>query len=79
VTTLARLEDVFRSVLGRDDISFTAHTTPAQVPGWDSVAHINLMYSIEETFGVQFPGNRLAEFKTIGELVHYLDENGRSG
>jgi len=41
------------------------------------VAHINLMFSIEEAFGVQFNGNELSELRNFGELKHYLQS--RSG
>ncbi|HWB20584.1 MAG TPA: acyl carrier protein [Phycisphaerales bacterium] len=75
MSTLTRLEDVFRSVLSNDDLALREEMTAANVPGWDSVAHINLMYSIEETFGLQFPGNELAEFKNIGDLVKYVDQH----
>ncbi|HSF24261.1 MAG TPA: acyl carrier protein [Blastocatellia bacterium] len=50
----------------------TDETTAPDIRGWDSVAHINLMFSIEQAFGVQFTGNELAEFKNIGELKVFL-------
>jgi acyl carrier protein len=50
--------------------------TSADIPGWDSVAHINLMFTIESTFGIQFVGNELAELKNIGELKQYLAKKG---
>ena len=71
-----QLTEVFQRVFHDDTLKLTDETTPADVPGWDSVAHINLMFSIEETFGVQFNGNELAEFKNFGELKRYLQEKG---
>jgi acyl carrier protein len=67
-----RLEALFRQVFGDDEIVLTDATTAEDVPGWDSVAHINLMFGIEQAFGVQFLGNELAEFQNVGELVRYL-------
>ena len=49
--------------------------TAAEVDGWDSVAHINLMFTIENEFGMQFPGNELAEFKNVGDLKKYLHDH----
>lgn len=71
-----RLQELFQSVLNNDELELRDDMTAAQVPGWDSVAHINLMFAIEQTFGVQFPGNELAEFKNIGELKEYLRVRG---
>ena len=69
-----RLEELFRTVFNNDELSLTDETTAADVEGWDSVAHINLMFSIESEFGIQFAGNELAEFANIGALKHYLEE-----
>ena len=44
----------------------------SDIDGWDSVTHINLMFGIEQTFGVRFKGNELAEVKNIGELKQVL-------
>jgi acyl carrier protein len=67
------LERTFRDVFGDESIVLTPETTAADVPGWDSLGHINLMFSIEERFGVQFEGNQLAEFANVGELEQFLE------
>ena len=67
-----RLEEVFQTVFNDDDLALTDETTAADVDGWDSVAHINLMFAIESEFGMQFSGNQLAEFGNIGELKAFL-------
>jgi acyl carrier protein len=69
-----RLETVFRQVFGDDEIALTDQTTSEDIPAWDSVAHITLMFSIEQAFGFQFLGNELAEFQNVGELKAYLAE-----
>ena len=72
-----RLEQVFRDVFSDDALVLKDEMTSRDVAGWDSVAHMNLMFTIESTFGVQFVGNELAEFNNIGELKHYLAEKRR--
>jgi len=71
-----RLEEVFQEVFDDDDLVLTDETTASDIPAWDSVAHINLMFSIEQAFGVRFNGNELAQFKNIGELKAFLMNNG---
>jgi acyl carrier protein len=71
------LERVFRDTFGNEAIVLTDETTAADIPGWDSLGHINLMFSIEERFGVQFEGNQLAEFANVGELRQFLEATGR--
>jgi acyl carrier protein len=69
-----RLEEVFRLVFDDDTLILTDQTMADDIPGWDSLAHINLMFSIEDAFGVRFAGNELAEFANIGELKRFLAE-----
>ena len=76
MTLHERLEELFQNVLGDDAIALRDEMTSADVPGWDSVAHVNLMFTIEQTFGVQFKGNELAEFANIGALKAYLARAG---
>jgi acyl carrier protein len=77
MNTHERLQEVFQTVFADDSITLTPQTTARDIPQWDSVNHINLMFAIEQAFGVQFAGNELAEFENIGELERYLDANGR--
>ena len=72
------LERVFRDVFGDESIVLTHETTARDIAGWDSLGHINLMFSIEERFGVQFEGNQLAEFANVGELERFLEANDNS-
>ena len=74
-----QLVELFRQVFNDDDLVLTDDTTARDIPGWDSVAHINLMFSIEQTFGVRFNGNELAEFKNIGELKRFIAGKGSTG
>nr|WP_179756928.1 acyl carrier protein [Kineococcus aurantiacus] len=63
---------VFREVLGRDEVELTDSTTAADVPGWDSLAHINIMYSLEAEFGVRFSDEQLTSFQDVGQLRRFL-------
>lgn len=75
-TVHQRLEDLFRQVFHDDNLLLTNETTAADVAGWDSVAHINLIFTIEEAFGVQFAGEELGEFRNVGELKQLLSRKG---
>ncbi|WP_432564577.1 acyl carrier protein [Kineococcus sp. SYSU DK003] len=67
-----RMVQVFREVLGREDVQLEDRTTAADVPGWDSLAHINIMYSLEAEFGVRFSDEQLTSFQDVGELRRFL-------
>ena len=78
MTLHERIEEIFRDVLNDDGLVLADETTAAEVPGWDSLAHINTMFSIEETFGIQFAGDEFARLRTIGELKETLRTKGVS-
>jgi acyl carrier protein len=68
-----QLEEIFQSVIGDDSIVLAPETTAADIPEWDSLMHINLMFSIEQAFGVQFVNNQFAEFENVGALMTFLE------
>jgi len=72
----ARLEEIFRAVLGDGSIELADETRAADLPGWDSLAHINTMFAVENAFGVEFPGDEFARVETIGDLKATLAEKG---
>ncbi|WP_432502973.1 acyl carrier protein [Kineococcus arenarius] len=67
-----RVLRVFRDVLGDEQLQLSETTTAADVPGWDSLAHINIMFSLESEFGVQFTDAQLTSFADVGELRRFL-------
>ena len=67
-----RLEEVFRQVFDNDALVLRDQMIAADIEGWDSVAHINLMFGIEQAFGIRFKGNELADMNSIGELKEFL-------
>jgi acyl carrier protein len=71
-----RLQEIFRTVLGDESIVLDADTRAADLPGWDSLAHINTMFGVEQSFGVQFVGDEFARLQTIGELEALLASRG---
>ncbi len=58
---------LFRELFG-DEIEITETTTAADVDGWDSLAHINLMFLIEQEYGIEFEGDEFSTFTNVGEL-----------
>ena len=67
-----RLQDLFRDVFDDDDITLTDELTAAEVDGWDSLAHVNLMIAVEMEFGVKFATAEIASMQDVGALVTML-------
>jgi acyl carrier protein len=69
-----RLERVFKDTFNDESLELCDEMTSQDIPGWDSNHHINLMFAIESSFGMQFVGNELAELENIGELKTLLEK-----
>jgi len=69
-----RLEQIARDVFDDDSLVLTDSMTSANVSGWDSLAHVNFMYSVENEFGVQFSEDEFIAFEDIGALKRLLLE-----
>jgi acyl carrier protein len=69
-----RLEPVFEKVFDQEDIVVTPTLTAQEVEDWDSLAHIRLIISIEQEFGIRFQTTEVNNFKNVGELVALIQK-----
>jgi acyl carrier protein len=70
---LTRLTFLVRDVLDDDSITLKDESCARTVPGWDSVANIRLMLSIEEEYGFRFDLGEYSEFRNVGDLVSGIE------
>jgi len=69
------LIELIRDTFEDDALDVTRETTAAEVLGWDSVAHVQLVISVEERFGVEFTTGETAGLANVGELADYLERH----
>jgi acyl carrier protein len=67
-----RLEEIARKIFDDDSLRLTDATKPADVPGWDSLAHVNFMFSVEKEFGLQLSEDEFVGFEDVGDLKRIL-------
>ena len=41
----------------------------------DSLDVVDLVMSIEDEFGLEVPGDQIENFRTVGDVVRYIEEN----
>ena len=70
-----RLDDIFREVFADDSITVNDATSAEDIDAWDSLAHINLMFSLEDEFSVKFRDEEFASVKNVGEIKRLLQEH----
>lgn len=67
-----RLQAVFREFFRNDSIALTDATTFSDIEGWDSVAHVNLINTLEEEFGVKFGVRELMKMTNVAGIKQVL-------
>ncbi|MFZ1084440.1 MAG: acyl carrier protein, partial [Terracidiphilus sp.] len=64
-----QLADVFQDVFDDDSIQLTSELSAKDVDGWDSLAHIRLILTIEKTFKIKFSTSEIGKLENVGDLV----------
>lgn len=63
-----RLTDVFRTIFGDETIVIEDAMTADDIPAWDSVSHIQLVFAVEEEFGIKLNMKDLEGLEDVGTL-----------
>lgn len=56
-------------IFGVDISHLSLATTPDSVVGWDSLAHLNLVFAVEEAFGIQLSPREIMGLDSLGVLA----------
>jgi acyl carrier protein len=67
-----RLTNVFRTLFNQSDLVLRDDMTAADVAGWDSFNHVNLIILIEEEFNVRFTTDEVSSMANVGDLIRIL-------
>lgn len=69
-----KLRSVLESVFGPDGLRLTDDDGPGTNPIWDSVAHLNLIMTIEAEYGIAFATAEIPELKTLRKIRARLEQ-----
>jgi len=67
-----RLEKVFRVVFDDPALQIRDEYKADDIPGWDSLRHINLIVSIEEEFDIRFSTAEIASLACVGDVKRLI-------
>jgi acyl carrier protein len=67
------LKKTILSALNLDDWELDEQTTSSQVPGWDSLSHVNVIVAVEKHFQVRFSNLEVLRLKNVGDLQRLVD------
>jgi len=66
---VTRLTSIFREVFDDDELVLRPELTANDVDGWDSLAHIRLILTVQKAFGVKFSAVEMSRLKNVGDLI----------
>lgn len=69
---LEKLTPVFCDLFDDEELVINEITTAQDVEGWDSLAHIRLMLSIEKSFKIRFTAAEISNFKDVGAMAELI-------
>jgi acyl carrier protein len=70
---LSRLQPIFRDVFDDPSVSVGRESNAGTIEGWDSLAHINLVTSVEQEFGIRFALGELQGLKNVGDMLDMME------
>lgn len=71
---LAKVNEVIRDVLDNEDLVITEETEALDVDGWDSLAHITIVATIEDEFDIKFAMDDVINMKNISQMIDKISE-----
>jgi acyl carrier protein len=79
----AELQEIFRQVFDDPTIVLKDEMTAADVEGWDSVTHIDLLIAVERALGIKFATAEMSRLKdpdqNIGSFVRLIQSKLQAG
>lgn len=70
------LEKIVSDVFSLPQASIVDSLALSDIPAWDSMAHMMFIVSLEESYQIQFTGDEIADFQSVGDVRSALLAHG---
>ena len=72
---LEKITEIICEYTGKNDVTITADTVLISDLGLNSIDLLNLVWYVEEEFDVEIPDRVIKDFKTIGDVMDFIENN----
>lgn len=76
-TIQSRLNSIFRDLFDDPGLEISDSMTAADVEGWDSLTHINLIVSVEKEFKIKLSTAEVRGLKNVGDFLALIAKKVR--
>jgi acyl carrier protein len=73
---LERLSRILREVLNNPDLAIKEEYSARDVPGWDSLAHVNIVMATESEFKMRLRAAEMAKLQNVSGLIDVIMARG---
>ena len=73
-----KIQNVIASTLKVTPDKITRETSDKDLVAWDSLAHVNLMMGLEQTFDLFLEVEDFTELTSVPAILEYLREQGKA-
>jgi acyl carrier protein len=70
------LEGIFAEVFAVRQRTVQDSLRLREIPSWDSMSHMLLIARLEERFSIEFTGDEIADFRTVGDIRNAINQHG---
>ncbi len=67
-----RVQEIFREIIGDEELVLCDASSPEEIEGWDSLLHITIMETIQDEFDIRISLDEMIELSDVGKIVEYL-------
>lgn len=75
---LMKLETVLSEVFFIPESKISPELQLRDIPSWDSMSHMVFIAKTEEAFMIEFTGDEIADFRSVGDVQTALSSRGIS-
>ena len=72
---LDKIKSILSAQFGIDEDQITENTDVVNDLGADSLDVVEMMMSVEDEFGLMIEDEEIAEMKTVGDVVNYIENH----
>lgn len=76
MSRLEELHTLLAELFAADTTELVDDASPEQIPGWDSLSHLNMTVALEERFGVALSTDDIMEMRDVGSIRRVLRAHG---
>ncbi|WP_426266378.1 acyl carrier protein [Sphingomonas sp. LHG3443-2] len=69
---LERVQSIASDILNLPGLQMSEQTTAQDVPGWDSLTHVQIIVGVEQAFGIRMTSTEVAQLDNAGSLVDVI-------